>query len=34
MLMEKAGLNDYAAAKQLLIQSGSVKKAVESIHKT
>ena len=34
MLMEKAGLNDYAAAKQLLIQAGTVKKAVESIHKT
>lgn len=34
MLMEKAKLNDYSYAKKLLLKSGSVKKAVESIHKT
>ena len=34
MLMEKAALNDYTYAKTLLLKSGSVKKAVESIHKT
>lgn len=34
MLMEKAALEDYTFAKKLLLKSGSVKKAVESIHKT
>jgi N-acetylmuramic acid 6-phosphate etherase len=34
MLMEKAALSDYSYAKTLLLKSGSVKKAVESIHKT
>ncbi len=34
MLMEKAALNNYTYAKTLLLKSGSVKKAVESIHKT
>lgn len=34
MLMEKSGLNDYNAAKKILLQSGSVKKATEYIHKT
>ena len=34
MLMEKAGLDDYVSAKKLLMQAGTVKKAIESIHKT
>jgi N-acetylmuramic acid 6-phosphate etherase len=29
MLMEKGGITDYAAAKELLLQSGSVKKALD-----
>jgi N-acetylmuramic acid 6-phosphate etherase len=31
MLMEKAGLNDYTAAKQMLLSHGSVKKAVDHL---
>jgi N-acetylmuramic acid 6-phosphate etherase len=34
MLMEQAPFTDYAKAKKILLQSGSVKKAVEYIHKT
>ena len=34
MLMEKADLDDYVSAKKLLMQAGTVKKAIESIHKT
>jgi N-acetylmuramic acid 6-phosphate etherase len=34
MLMEKAGLDNYEAAKKILLKSGSVKKAIESAHKT
>ena len=32
MLMEKQGLTDYEMAKQLLLQKGSVKKAIDSLH--
>ncbi len=32
MLMEKQGLSDYDAARQLLLQKGSVKKAMDSLH--
>lgn len=32
MLMENLGLNDYKAAKILLLQHGSVKKAIENYH--
>lgn len=32
MLMEKKGLSDYEKAKTILLQMGSVKKAIESIH--
>ncbi len=31
MLMEKTGLSDYAAARQLLLEQGSVKKAVDHL---
>ena len=31
MVMEKTGINDYDKAKELLIKSGSVKKAVDSL---
>ena len=34
MLMEQTGLNDYDVAKKILLQSGSVKKAINFIHKT
>lgn len=34
MLMLKTGLNDYTIAKQLLLKTGSVKKAIENIQKT
>ncbi len=34
MLMEKAGLNDYTTAKNILVQTGSVKKAADQIRKT
>lgn len=34
MLMEQVHLTDYANAKKVLLQFGSVKKAVEYIHKT
>ena len=34
MLMEKAGLNDYITAKNILMQAGSVKKATDQIRKT
>jgi N-acetylmuramic acid 6-phosphate etherase len=32
MLMERTGLKDYEKAKELLLKSGSVKKAVDSLH--
>ncbi len=32
MLMEKQGLTDYDAAKELLLKNGSVKKAIDSLH--
>jgi N-acetylmuramic acid 6-phosphate etherase len=32
MLMEKISLDDYEAAKALLLKTGSVKKAIESYH--
>jgi N-acetylmuramic acid 6-phosphate etherase len=32
ILMEKAGITDYEKARQLLLQSGSVKSAIESSH--
>ena len=32
MLMEKIGLTDYEKAKTILLQQGSVKKAIESLH--
>lgn len=34
MLMEQANLSDYKRAKEILLQQGSVKKAVESVQKT
>ena len=34
MLMQQSGINDYAKSKEILLQSGSVKKAMESIQKT
>ena len=33
MVMERAGLTDYEKAKELLLRSGSVKKAVDSCMK-
>jgi N-acetylmuramic acid 6-phosphate etherase len=30
MIMEKLGMNDYEQAKELLLEHGSVKKAVDS----
>jgi len=34
MLMQQSGVSDYRKAKEVLLQSGSVKKATESIQKT
>ncbi len=34
MLMEKAALNNYITAKNILLKAGSVKKALENFHKT
>ena len=34
MLMQQSGINDYAKSKEILLQTGSVKKAMESIQKT
>ncbi len=34
MLMQQANITDYSKAKDLLVKQGSVKKAVQSIHKS
>ena len=34
MLMQQSGLKDYSKSKEILIRSGSVKKAVEAIQKS
>ena len=34
MLMQQANITDYSTAKDLLVKQGSVKKAVQSIHKS